>query len=170
MSKNLLIFLIISICIILLDQSSKLYVERRMLAEQTIPVIENIVRITFVHNQGAAFGLPLGGRTFFVIVSTLAIGLIIFYYHKVGGYNGYYSSSLGLVLGGAIGNLTDRVRLGKVIDFIDIGINSNSRWPVFNIADIAVTIGIFALIFLMMTHNNSNDGRICESQNKELNK
>jgi signal peptidase II len=109
-----------------------------------VPVLDNVVRFTLVHNTGAAFGLFPGSRVPFIVISILAIAVVIYLFLRETYRSRANRILLGCILGGAIGNLMDRVRLGWVIDFIDIGLGS-ARWPVFNVADSAVTLGVIFL-------------------------
>ena len=140
--------------VFVLDRVTKIAVVSNMSYGQSIKILPNIFHFTFVLNNGTAFGLFKGANAALAILSVVAITLIIFYVvkHKNlapdqrSGVAGHFremskptfasSLALGMILGGAIGNLFDRMRFGYVIDFIDFRI-----WPVFNIADSAITIG-----------------------------
>jgi len=131
--------------VVTLDRISKLYFAQNFSLGESIPVIKNIFHFTLVHNTGIAFGLFKNQGIVFVIIPVIAIVLIIFhlYYsrnHQEGGVA--YLVAFSLILGGAIGNLIDRIVFGHVIDFIDFRI-----WPVFNLADSAISIGA-AIILL----------------------
>lgn len=131
----------------LLDQLSKLIVLRTMEQGQSIPIINNIFHLTYIQNPGAAFGL-LAYRTAFFIVTTLAIVLgIIIFYRRLGKKRGIFPVAMGLVVGGALGNLIDRLRYGKVVDFFDFRV-----WPVFNIADTAIVVGAGLLVLAMWNY------------------
>jgi signal peptidase II len=120
----------------------------RLFLSDPVPVLGDVVRLTLVHNTGAAFGLFPGSRLPFIIVSTLAIAVVLFLFTR-DAYRGVPQRVLlGCILGGAIGNLVDRVRLGWVVDFIDVGLGS-ARWPVFNVADSAVTVGVILLAWYL---------------------
>lgn len=119
----LLRFSLISFIVVLLDQLSK------FLAKEYLP---------YTTNSGAVFGILKGYNVFLIIVSILVIILILFYYKQVKGYSEIFFA---LILGGAIGNLIDRLAYGYVIDFINFKI-----WPSFNIADSAITIGVIGLV------------------------
>ncbi|MFQ5824025.1 MAG: signal peptidase II [bacterium] len=140
--------LLFSIIIIVFDQVTKLSV--RYFFEKGIPhkIIGDFVRLTYIENPGMAFGIQVGGQQFFTVFATIA-SVIIFIY-IVRARNEKFSSrfALSLILGGAIGNLIDRFLFGKVVDFIDIGIK-NTRWPIFNVADSSVTIGMIILVAMV---------------------
>lgn len=106
------------------------------------------MRLTLVHNTGAAFGLFPGSRAAFIVFSILAILVIVALYLRLAQKSRFELVALGALLGGALGNLHDRVRQGFVVDFIEIGID-RFRWPVFNVADIAVTGGVALLLLVM---------------------
>jgi len=103
-------------------------------------IVEGFFNITLVKNAGAAFGVFQGGRVFFVAASVVAAVLITYLGVKLPREDRARRIWLGLILGGAIGNLIDRIRFGEVVDFIQIGFRGH-YWPVFNVADIGVTVG-----------------------------
>ena len=135
-----MIFIIV-FSVLLLDQSAKALASKNILLGQTIPVINNIFHLTLVHNRGAAFGIFKNQTVLFVVTSLVAI-IIIGYKLKTRrtGRLDIFVVSLVLILAGALGNLIDRLFLGYVVDFLDFRI-----WPVFNIADSAITIGAVLL-------------------------
>lgn len=122
--------------LILLDQLTKIYFSKTLSLGQSIPIIKNIFHISLVYNKGGAFGIFQGKISLFIIISILAIYLVLSNIR-----NKEVSFSWILVLSGAVGNLIDRIRLGYVIDFLDFRV-----WPVFNIADSCITIGMFLII------------------------
>ena len=127
---------LIALLVFILDRVTKVVVVSNMSYGQSIHILPNIFHFTFVLNNGTAFGLFKGANSALAVLSVLVITLIIFYVLKNKALSFTSSLALGLILGGAIGNLFDRMRFGYVIDFIDFRI-----WPVFNIADSAITIG-----------------------------
>jgi len=133
--------------IVFLDVITKYVVERSMNLYEPIPVIGDFFRLTFIYNRGAAFGLSLGGysRWLFLILTLIVLVVLFLWFRSTPFHDRLRLFSIAAVSGGAIGNLIDRVRhpLG-VVDFFDFGIG-NLRWPVFNIADIAVTVGALLL-------------------------
>jgi len=124
-----------------LDRFTKIAALNMLELGQSIKVIPGILRITLVLNDGAAFGLFKGRSVFFVFISLAVIIAIVAYLVKSRRLDRSISIGLGLILGGALGNLADRIAFGKVVDFIDFGI-----WPVFNIADSCITIGAAMII------------------------
>lgn len=129
--------LITFLLVLLTDQLTKYLVVQNFSLGETMPLIENIFHFTYVRNHGAAFGIMQGQQWFFIIATILLLGGIIFFYKELPLHNLWNRLALGLAIGGAIGNLIDRVRLGYVIDFIDLRV-----WPVFNIADSSVVIAV----------------------------
>ncbi len=135
---------IIATCVVILDQISKYFVTVFMQTGQSIALIRDFLHITYVLNPGAAFGMLPYQTLFFVIITLLVICFIIYYHRTLGDGRNLLKVALALQLGGAIGNLIDRIiRNGYVVDFIDFKI-----WPpVFNVADSALVIGIVLFIF-----------------------
>ncbi len=133
-----MIFIIVSI-VLSLDQLTKFFITKNLLLNQSLPVIKGIFHITLVHNRGAAFGILKNQVPLFIFTSIFAI-ILVYYSLKKNIQQKTYTVSLTLILGGALGNLIDRLFFGYVIDFLDFRI-----WPVFNIADSAVTIGAILL-------------------------
>ena len=136
-------FVLTAFLIFILDRLSKCYIESFLTSRDTYPVIKGIFHLTLVENKGAAFGLLPGYFPFFLIVSSVAILFILYLLikKKIKGKLG--EVSLGLILGGTLGNLYDRLVYGAVIDFLDFRI-----WPVFNLADSAITIGVILLVWV----------------------
>ena len=125
--------------VLLLDQSSKVLIRRILSPGQSITFLK-FFRITVVENPGAAFGLLPHHQLIFLITTLVAIIFIIVYYRQLKPQERAVKLALGLELGGAMGNLTDRLFFGRVTDFIDFRI-----WPVFNVADIAIILGLLVL-------------------------
>jgi signal peptidase II len=135
---------------LVLDQSSKALVIHTMRLGQSIPVIGNILDLTYVQNPGAAFGFLASAhaiwRVPFFILVTVAASILVFAYQRfLPPEQKRVRLALGLIWGGALGNFTDRLLVGRVIDFIDMGVRQY-RWPVFNLADSCITIGLGLLI------------------------
>jgi len=130
-------FLLPALIVVLLDQISKHFFWN---LGKNFDVIDGLFRITLVRNSGAAFGMLQGGRVFLIAASVAAAVFIIFLAERLAPEERAKRIFLGMILGGALGNLIDRLYPGHVIDFIDMGIAAH-RWPVFNLADTAVTVG-----------------------------
>jgi len=136
-----------SIVLIMLDQISKLIVKHFMQEKESISIIGNLLKITYIKNPGMAFGIQIGGKLFYTIFASIASVIILVYLFRLKPENFWARFGLATILGGAIGNLVDRIIYSKVVDFIDIRI---IRWPVFNFADTAVTIGMVILIAVVI--------------------
>jgi signal peptidase II len=132
--------------ILLIDLLSKSFISRALPLGRSLDLLDGILRITSIRNKGAIFGLSLGDSTgsILLLVSSLAVTFIIISYFRLPLGSTWYGRGLVLILSGALGNLFDRLTLGEVRDFIDIGVG-DMRWPVFNVADLAVTAGAILL-------------------------
>ena len=141
--KNIFIFSI-ALLIALLDQITKFLIKSNFQLNQSISIINNILHLTYITNTGSAFGLFKGFNIFFILFSIVVIIIVFYYLKRIKNNEKILQFSAGLLLGGTIGNLIDRLFYGAVIDFIDFRI-----WPVFNTADSAVTISVVFLIILL---------------------
>ncbi len=132
---------------IVLDQLTKYVVKTRMDLYESIPVIQDLFHLTFVTNDGMAFGLnfPAGIYVFTTVTVLAVVGLSWYLWHSRDEVF-LLRFSLALILAGAIGNLIDRVLYGEVVDFMDFML-SGHHWPVFNIADSSVTVGMFFFLY-----------------------
>ncbi|MBQ5846161.1 MAG: signal peptidase II, partial [Selenomonadaceae bacterium] len=126
----------IGILVFIIDQLVKYLVVSTMHLGQSLPVIKGIFHITYVLNPGAAFGMLEHQRWFFIVVALAAVLLGGAFYKKLQQESFLMRSGAGLLLGGAVGNLADRIQSGLVVDFLDFRV-----WPVYNIADIAICAG-----------------------------
>ncbi len=142
------------VAVIALDQATKTLIKRTMTLGQSLQVLGDPLRITFVENDGIAFGLHVKNATLFTAFSIAACALIVIYLWKQRREGAWLKTALILILGGAIGNVIDRVVFGKVVDFIDVGFRT-VRWPVFNVADSAVVVGMGIMIVLMILEEKS---------------
>lgn len=142
----------IGILVFIIDQLVKHLVASTMHLGQSLPVIKGIFHITYVLNPGAAFGMLEHQRWFFIVVALAAVLLGVAFYKKLQQESFLMRSGAGLLLGGAVGNLADRIQSGLVVDFLDFRI-----WPVFNIADIAICAGAGILIFDIWQRRNEDD-------------
>lgn len=143
-----LIFFVVAASVIIVDHLTKLLIENRLTINQTwapFPTLANYFRITHVSNTGAAFGLFPQGSLVFTVIAVLVGAVIIVYNYRLPAGHLLLRLALGLQLGGALGNLVDRLRLGHVTDFLDFG-----PWPVFNVADMAIVAGVIVLGYLMI--------------------
>ncbi len=141
-----LIIALVAVVIFAADFITKWLVQTRMTPGESISVIPHVFSITYIRNAGAAFGILQRQTVLFVVITCIVILLILTYGRRVARGWPAMSIALGLQLGGALGNLLDRLMYGRVIDFIDIHV-----WPfVFNIADSAIVVGgiLFAVLVL----------------------
>ncbi len=127
--------------IFIADRLTKIFISNSFHQGQSVKIIPGIFHITFVLNDGMAFGLLKGFGVLFITLSVAVIALITVYVIRRKTMDIMLSAGLGLILGGASGNLVDRILLGRVVDFLDFRI-----WPVFNLADSAITVGAGILI------------------------
>ena len=139
-----LVFLGLAGTIVIIDQLTKAWLVANVSPGEVVNVVGDFVRLVFNQNSGALFGLFRESAVLFGIVSLGVVGLIVAYHARVG-RSLYLSLALGFLLGGAIGNLIDRLRLGYVVDFVDIGIG-DFRWYTFNVADAAISTAIVMLL------------------------
>ena len=149
MDKKSLFVSSIAIVVFLLDQLTKLVIKNFMALGDSVAVLPTVFHITFIQNKGAGFGILQGQRWLLVWVAVMVIGVILFLWDKIP--NKKYSQwGVGLILGGTIGNLIDRIAYGAVIDFIDFRI-----WPAFNVADSALSIGALLLIIYLIRRDRN---------------
>lgn len=145
---------------VLLDQATKLIIDRTFPLHHSVPVIEGFFSLTYIRNTGAAFGIFSGShesfrRPFLILFSLLAIGFIFRLLWRLSKTEKGLITALTLILGGAVGNLIDRVLYGEVIDFLDF-YWSSFHWPAFNFADSFITIGVVITLFRLMTAKGSD--------------
>ena len=140
------LFLGLAATVAVLDQLTKAWLTSMLSPGDSVQVIGDYVRLVHGQNNGALFGLFRESALLFGIVSVGVIALIVVY-HARSGRSVYLSVTLGLLLGGAVGNLIDRFRLGYVVDFVDIGIGS-LRFYTFNVADMAISLSLILLVLL----------------------
>ena len=138
------LFLALAAAVVVADQLAKAAVTSSLAPGQSMSVIGDLVRIVFGQNSGALFGLFKDNAVMFGVVSIAVIGVIVAY-HARANPSLYLTVTLGLLLGGAIGNMVDRLRLGYVVDFVDVGIGS-VRFYTFNVADSAISLSILLLL------------------------
>ena len=142
-------YYLIALFVILLDQITKWLIVSKMNFGDSITIIENVLYITSHRNAGAAWGILQGQMWLFYVITLIVIGAIIYYLQKAARGKWMLGVSLGLMLGGAIGNFLDRVIRKQVVDFIHTYI-FGYNFPVFNIADSALCIGVILLMISML--------------------
>ncbi len=141
------------VCLVtlVLDQATKFYIDSRFVLYESVTVLENFFHITYVRNKGAAFGILADSAfriPFLITVAILAAGGILWYLKSLRDDQKLLHFALSLVFSGAVGNLIDRIRLGEVIDFIDVHWYQH-HWPAFNVADSAICVGVGLLLLDM---------------------
>ncbi|MFZ5815547.1 MAG: signal peptidase II [Bacillota bacterium] len=141
--------ILIAVFAVLLDQFTKWLVMARMTLFYEIKVIPGFFSLQFVYNPGAAFGMLANQRWFFILVGLLAVGAILYYIQQQREKHWLPTLALGLLLGGAVGNLIDRLRFGKVVDFL-LFYWRDYYFPNFNVADICITVGVGLLILHLL--------------------
>lgn len=141
-SKNTAIFAISAVCAIALDQFLKVLVASFMEPGQTVTLIPHVLSLTYTTNTGAAFGLLRGsGQIVFLAALIIVVLVLAWFFISRDRAETWSFVGLGLMIGGAVGNLIDRVFRGHVLDFFDFG-----WWPVFNIADLAIVTGVIIIL------------------------
>ncbi len=153
-------FYLLALVIIVIDQLTKWSIQDRLpLNNIPTPALGRFLYLTYTRNTGGAFSLFQAGNTMFIIVAGLAIIALIYAYHKMKQTDLLVTAALSLALGGAVGNLFDRVRFGYVVDFFDIQAGTgHSIWPIFNVADSAITVGIVLLASHFLFVNSPEKG------------
>ena len=140
--------------ILIVDQLTKFIVDRTMPLHHSIPVIDNLFSLTYIRNTGAAFGIFAGSAAafrlpFLIVFSLVAIGFVIVMLRRLPARETGLITALAFILGGAIGNLIDRVAYGEVIDFLDF-YWAGYHWPAFNVADSFITVGVAITVYYLI--------------------
>jgi signal peptidase II len=147
--------------VLIIDQFTKWYIRRRFSLYESVSVIDSVFHITHVRNAGGAFGLLNHGAhawrlPFFLAVSCLAVAVLLTFVRRVQPGQRWVLLALGAILGGALGNLVDRMVSGEVTDFLDFHWRGY-YWPAFNVADSGITIGMLILLFYsLFVHDESH--------------
>ncbi len=150
--------IIISIILLCIDQISKLLVVNLLTKTDSITIIKNFFYLTYINNDGAAFSILVGKRIFLILIAVLVTVMLIRYIKKNNIQNKLELVSISLIIGGSLGNLMDRVVRGYVIDFLDFKI-FNYNFPIFNLADTFIVIGVFLLLLKEIRKENNLDSR-----------
>jgi signal peptidase II len=150
------------VVVLVADQVTKYIALSTLMVGMPVPVLGDFLRWTLTYNPGGAFGMRLGSSTYYLISSLIIFVILIVYIWRNRNIS-HIAIPLTIVSGGAVGNIIDRIRFGKVIDFIDcefidihIGSYHMERWPIFNVADMAVSCGIIATILLILWHSRKS--------------
>jgi signal peptidase II len=176
-SRPHLLFATVALTAFLLDQLSKTLVFHRLLVGQSLSILGDFFRITYILNPGGAFGTMIAGSSFYLVVSLLAIVFTVVFFIKSRPDSPLMRTGLALVLGGALGNVADRIRFGQVIDFLDFdfpdlkfsGLNlgflqlpgfSLERWPIFNLADSAISVGAVLIVIYILRHREKGSATL----------
>ncbi len=141
---------IFAACItVFIDQFVKYLVYENMELGETIPLVKNIFHLTYISNPGAAFGIFPHQDLFFLAIVGVLFAAFIFLRNRIPSRPVYFPVAVGFLLGGALGNAIDRVRFGGVVDFLDFRV-----WPIFNVADIAICLGVTLIVFYFWRHDS----------------
>lgn len=150
---------IVSLISIIIDQIIKVIITTNVEFAHSINVINNFFRITYLQNTGAAWSILSGNRIFLIMITLIALGIIYYFFIKNKKLKNYESILYGILLGGILGNLIDRIRFGYVIDYLDFNIFSY-HYPVFNFADICIVISIIIIAIISLKEDkNGNNSR-----------
>jgi signal peptidase II len=161
MKPKYLILLAVSAIVLLLDQATKLYIDRVMDLHTSVTVVRNFFNITYLRNKGAAFSFLANFSyrlPFFILISVVAVAVILVVFHRLRPDQRFTAVALALIFSGAVGNLIDRVRLGEVIDFLDAHWY-DLHWPAFNVADSAICVGVALLAIDMIIEERRQKGK-----------
>jgi len=146
--SRLVIFALVALIVVVLDHLTKWLVIKHLPFNDDIQILGQWVMLTHIKNTGGAFGLFPGSTVPLIVVSSVASVILCILAVRLRA-DWTRLIALGLILGGAVGNLIDRITLKKVTDFINVGLPDGLRWPIFNVADSAVTIGVLVLGYLV---------------------
>lgn len=145
------VLLLTALAILVADQVTKALVVGNLAIGERVDLLGDLVQVWHVQNRGAAFSLFQGGTLIFLVVSVLSIGMVAYFYRTMRDRSPWLHLVLGIVLGGTLGNFTDRLRQGYVTDWLSVGFG-DTRWPTFNVADSSVVVGIGILVvYLLLT-------------------
>ena len=156
-------YLLLALGVLLADQWSKWWIERHLTEGRPLRIIDGLLSLTYVRNTGVAFGLfpargELAGTLLLTALGFAALGVVGVYFHRTPRGERLLLTALALILGGAVGNLADRIAAGSVTDFIDVYYRSY-HWHTFNVADSAITIGIGLMILeIVGSHRGARAG------------
>ncbi len=151
MTGGPVVIFILPIVIVILDQISKFAAIKYLKNQKPYIIIDNFFQLHYVENRGAAFGILQHRRTFFIIITLVIIIFLTFYLIKYYHHLSKLSKiAFGMLIGGAAGNLIDRIRFGYVVDFISFKLINRYDFPVFNIADICIVISTILIVFMVL--------------------
>ena len=150
--------IIISVILFIIDQISKLLVIKYIDINHSIELIRNFFYLTYTHNEGAAFSILTGQRIFLIVIAITILVILFNYIRKNKTKNKVETVAFSLIIGGSLGNLIDRIIRGYVVDFLDFKI-FGYNYPIFNIADTFIVVGVFLLLILTFRKEHNNDNR-----------
>ena len=151
---------VVAVAVFVLDRITKIAVTSNVPVGSSVDVVGPWVRISHVTNSGAAFGLLPERTTLLSVLSVVAVFAIVYYYRRLAADSRLIAATLGMQLGGAIGNLIDRIGQGFVVDFIDVGFADGPRFWAFNVADSSIVVGIIAVTILLWWHERQQADRV----------
>lgn len=144
---------IIFIIIVAVDQITKYYAVEKLMGQDPFTIIGEFLQFNYTENPGAAFGILQNKQYFFIIITVVIVtGIIIFMKLNKNTLSKMMKISLVMILAGAIGNFIDRIRLGYVVDFIDVKFGNFYDYPIFNIADSSIVVATFIIMYLILTN------------------
>ena len=146
------VLLVTALAILVADQVTKALVVANLAVGEKARLVGDLVQVWHAQNRGAAFSLFQGGAVVFLIVSVLSIVMVAYFHRSLRDRSPWLHVVLGVVLGGTLGNFTDRLRQGYVTDWLSVGIG-DTRWPTFNVADASVVVGIGILVIYLLLTN-----------------
>jgi len=150
--RKAVVLLLTALAILVADQVTKALVVANLAVGERARLVGDLVQVWHAQNRGAAFSLFQGGAVVFLIVSVLSIGMVAYFHRSLRDRSPWLHVVLGVVLGGTLGNFTDRLRQGYVTDWLSVGIG-DTRWPTFNVADASVVVGIGILVIYLLLTN-----------------
>lgn len=165
LSRKYILLISFSGVLIALDQLTKVFVHTQFQLHESVAVIDHFFHLTYVRNFGAAFGFlsqtpHLFREIFFLSMPPIACLIILYIMRGTDDANTKQILSLSAIFGGAIGNYIDRIQYRYVIDFLDFHIYGKYSWPAFNIADMAIVLGVIALLYFMVTEKEKKAARV----------
>jgi len=163
MTPKLKVFLVAVAASLPLDVATKHWVATNLAYGDRVPVVDGFFYLTHVRNPGAAFSMFADApepfrRWFFLIATSIALVLIFSFYRQLAPRDRLSAAALGLILGGAVGNLLDRIRFGEVIDFLHVRLWTGYSWPDFNVADSVIVIGVGLLVLELVASEGAQRG------------
>ena len=144
--RRLGLFLIVAALIVTFDQLAKLWIRAHLALGESLPLTDRL-SLTYIGNTGSAFGLLANQTVLLIIIGIASLLIVLLFLRYLSQVTTLSMVSIGLVWGGAVGNFIDRLRFGFVTDFIYFRLWGDVHWPAFNIADAAITVGVFALVY-----------------------